>query len=89
MTWNEWKSARTSALRHLFYLYLVGNLRSDLSAALPFLCAVRDPFGALWAEELEDSSTTRKVRLALDEFETAEELTLGIRADPADERPAA
>jgi hypothetical protein len=33
MTWNEWKTAQASSLRARFYLYLVGNLRSDLPAA--------------------------------------------------------
>ncbi|MGA2321923.1 MAG: hypothetical protein ABSG95_14505 [Solirubrobacteraceae bacterium] len=81
MSWNEWKSARTSRLRRFFYLYLVGNLRSDLTDALPFLRIVRDPFETLWAEELEESSKTRKVRLDLDSFADAEELQLGVRQD--------
>ena len=29
MSWNEWKSAQNSKLRAQFFLYLVGNLRSD------------------------------------------------------------
>jgi len=94
MSWNEWKSARTSHLRRLFYLYLVGNLRRDLTDALPFLRAVRDPFGTLWAHELEEHSTTRKVRLDLDGFAVAEELQLGVRRDHSyrqerNENPAA
>ncbi|MBA2555766.1 MAG: DUF3883 domain-containing protein [Chloroflexi bacterium] len=37
MTWNEWKSARDSRIRERFWLYLVGNLRSDLGASRPFI----------------------------------------------------
>ena len=74
MTWNEWKTARTSELRRFFFLYLVGNLRSDLAGAVPFLCAIRDPVGTMMARELEENATTRKVRIALHEFEVAEEL---------------
>jgi hypothetical protein len=82
MTWNEWKSARNSELRRMFYLYLVGNLRRDLPDAAPFLRAIRDPFGTLWAEEREERSTARKVRLDLDGFTVADEEKLGVRADP-------
>jgi hypothetical protein len=81
MSWNEWKTAQNSELRRFFFLYLVGNLRRDLSEALPFLRAVRDPFGALWAQERADFSETRKVRLDLDAFDLAEEERLGIRED--------
>lgn len=78
MTWNEWKSARQSVLRPHFFLYLVGNLRSDLKDARPFLRAIRDPFGSFWAEEVSDAAVRRAVRLDLETFMTAEELTLGV-----------
>ena len=60
MSWNEWKSARNSELRDLFYLYLVGNLRRDLGDAVPFIRAVHDPFGTIWAEEVQHDSRTGK-----------------------------
>jgi len=44
MTWNEWKTARDSHLRQRYYLYLVGNLRSDLASAEPFVRAINDPY---------------------------------------------
>lgn len=86
MSWNEWKSARNSALRKLFYLYLVGNLRSDLGDAVPFLRAVHDPFATIWAEEVEETSRSRKVQLKVTQFTAAEHLDLEVRrvqADPA------
>lgn len=82
MTWNEWKSAKASSLRERFYLYLVGNLRTDLGAAAPFLRAIHDPFSSLWAREVEDASVHRSIQLNVLEFATAEELVLSVRAAP-------
>ena len=79
MSWNEWKAARNSALRKLFYLYLVGNLRSDLGDAVPFIRAVHDPFATIWAEEIEQNSTSRKVQLNVSQFKAAEHLDLQVR----------
>jgi hypothetical protein len=81
MTWNEWKSARGSALREWYYLYLVGNLRSDLGDAVPYLRAIRDPFGTLLDQTITESRTTRAVRLVVDDFKMAEELRLEVRPD--------
>ena len=86
MSWNEWKSARNSELRDLFYLYLVGNLRSDLGDAVPFLRAVHDPFQTIWAEQVEQNSQKRKVQLQVTQFAAAEHLDLGVRR--AAEAPA-
>jgi hypothetical protein len=85
MSWNEWKSARNSKLRDLFYLYLVGNLRSDLGDAVPFLRAVHDPFATIWAEEVTQDSHTRRVQLHVTQFAAAEHLDLGVRrtAEPS------
>jgi hypothetical protein len=80
MTWNEWKSAKLSSLRERFYLYLVGNLRTDLGSAAPFLRAIHDPFSSLWAKEIEDASVRRSIQLNVLEFTQAEELVLGVRA---------
>lgn len=43
MSWNEWKSARANQLRQRFYLYLVGNLRSDLKGSKPFIRTIVQP----------------------------------------------
>jgi hypothetical protein len=81
MSWNEWKSARSNVLRERFWLYLAGNLRADLPKATPFLRAIRDPFGTLLAETVEDVAVRRAVQLRVREFGVAEELQLGVRAD--------
>lgn len=81
MTWNEWKTARKESLRSRFYLYLVGNLRSDLPGASPFIRTVRDPFGSIRAEESVDESATRKVVLRVAEFDEAAHLELGVAND--------
>lgn len=79
MTWNEWKTARNSDLRRLFYLYLVGNLRSDLEGATPFIKMIRDPFQSVWAEEQHHQATSRKIQLNVGLFTQAELLSLGVR----------
>ena len=86
MTWNEWKSAKTSSLRECFYLYLVGNLRTDLGSAPPFLRAIRDPFSSLWAKEIQDASVRRSIQLNVLEFEQAEELVIGHSHHPPGRR---
>ncbi len=78
MTWNEWKTAQSPDLRSHFYLYLAGNLRSDLPDARPFLRTVRDPYESMSSEEHEEETRSRKVVLYVSEFDEAEELTLGI-----------
>lgn len=78
MTWNEWKTAQNDRLRSHFYLYLVGNLRSDLPEARPFLRAVRDPYATIRAEEQIGHATTRRVMLHVEEFEQAEYLEIGV-----------
>jgi hypothetical protein len=79
MSWNEWKSAQNSSLRPLYYLYLVGNLRSDLGDAVPFIRTVRDPFATIWAEEVEENSRSRRIQLHVSQFEAAEHLDLSVR----------
>lgn len=79
MTWNEWKTARQSDLRRIFFLYLVGNLRSDLDGATPFIKMIRDPFESVWAEEQHHQATSRKVQLNVGLFTQAELLSLGVR----------
>jgi hypothetical protein len=79
MSWNEWKSARSSEFRTLFWLYLVGNLRADLPHARPFIRAINDPFGNLESRELEDRRIARAVQLQVREFTEAEQLDLGVK----------
>ena len=79
MSWNEWKSARNSELRKYFYLYLVGNLRSDLGDAMPFIRAVHDPFATIWAEEIQQDATSRRIQLNLSHFKTAEQPEILVR----------
>ena len=88
MSWNEWKSAQASDVRGRFWLYLVGNLRADLEHALPFVRAIKDPFGTLIADEVQELSTRRAVQLLVREFKVAEHLDLGVRAkaSPTEER---
>lgn len=80
MNWNEWKTARASDMRNRFWLYLVGNLRSDLAHAVPFVRAISDPFGSLVADEVEEQQLRRAVQLRVREFSEAEHLDLGVTA---------
>ncbi len=79
MSWNEWKSARSNQLRQRFYLYLVGNLRSDLNGTKPFVRTIRDPFEQLLAEISLNKRVERKVHLAVNLFREAEHLDLSVR----------
>ena len=78
MSWNEWKTARASDVRGSFWLYLVGNLRSDLPHATPYVRAIRDPFGSLVADEVSERQLRRAVQLRVAEFKQAEHLDLGV-----------
>jgi hypothetical protein len=79
MTWNEWKTAQHSQIRPYFYLYLVGNLRADLPNAQPFIRTVHDPFANLWnTTTTTETAIRRTVQLNIQEFDAAEELTLGV-----------
>ena len=79
MSWNEWKTAGSSSIRHLFWLYLVGNLRADLEQAVPFVRAIHDPFGTLAAQTTIHEQRRRSVQLKVREFTQAEHLDLGLR----------
>lgn len=81
MSWNEWKTAQASAMRPLFWLYLVGNLRADLPNARPYVRAIHDPFGTLEAQEVEHEELRRAVQLRVREFKEAEHLDLGVDDD--------
>jgi len=86
MTWNEWKTARDSALRKKFYLYLVSNLRSDLGDRKPYLRAIHDPFGSLLHQELVESSVQRSIQLRVQEFAEAEHQSIEVVAGGLDEK---
>ena len=79
MTWNEWKTAQASSLRARFYLYLVGNLRSDLPAAQPYIRTIRNPFEQIAADVQVSRTTQRKVQLTVTEFREAEHLDLTVK----------
>ena len=86
MSWNEWKSAK-GAFRERFWLYLVGNLRSDVAGARPFVRGIRDPFGTLLSTELDDVVRRRSVQLRVREFTTAEQLQLDVDQGRHDQTP--
>lgn len=80
MTWNEWKTAKASTLRERFYLYLVGNLRSDLVAAQPYLRTIQNPFEQMVADVQVTQAIQKKVQLAVHEFREAEHLDITVRS---------
>jgi hypothetical protein len=84
MTWNEWKTAASSTLRFRFYLYLVGNLRSDLESSAPYIRTIRNPFEQLIADIQVNRTESRKVQLAVHFFKEAEHLELSVRDNSVD-----
>lgn len=85
MTWNEWKTAKASTLRGRFYLYLVGNLRSDLAAAQPYIRTIQNPVEQMVADVHVTQTPQRKVQLFVNEFREAEHLDLKLRQPSQDE----
>ena len=79
MTWNEWKVSSDSGLSERFYLYLIGNLRSDIPGATPFDRTIRDPVSQLRADVTVEQRTQQKVQLRVDRFREAEELVLTVK----------
>ena len=84
MTWNEWKTATSSTLRSRFYLYLVGNLRSDLDGSTPYIRTIKNPFEQLIADVQVNHAVSRKVQLAVNLFKEAEHLDLSVRSRAVD-----
>ncbi len=74
-------------MREHFWLYLVGNLRADLQHALPFVRAIRNPFGTLAGSTFDDVIRRRSVQLRIREFAAAEGL-LQLRHDDVRTRAA-
>ena len=85
MTWNEWKTAKTSNLRDRFYLYLVGNLRADLPEAHPYIRTIKNPFEQIAADVQISRSIQRKVQLAVHAFREAEHLDIKVARPLSDE----
>jgi hypothetical protein len=79
ISWNEWKTAGSSKLRDFFYLYLVGNLRSDLHGCAPFVRTIWNPFEQLVANVQVNRAVERKIQLAVHLFRQAEHLDLTVR----------
>jgi hypothetical protein len=84
MTWNEWKTATSSTLTARFYLYLVGNLRSDLNGSRPYIRTIKNPFEQLIADIQVNRNVSRKVQLAVHLFKEAEHLELSVRPHSVD-----
>lgn len=67
ISWNEWKTARTTDVSDLFYLYIVGNLRKDIQAD-PYVREIPNPFELLRAETEERTETKREVKVDITRF---------------------
>jgi len=78
MSWNEWKCAQNSKLRSQFYLYLVGNLRSDLLGAKPFIRTIKNPFEQMEAKVIEERVLRQTIQLSVNCFENADHLDLTV-----------
>lgn len=62
VTWNEWKTASTSTVQDLYYLYIAGNLRKDIQSE-PYLREIPNPFAVLNTETEEMVKKEVKVRV--------------------------
>lgn len=78
MSWNEWKTAKGSKLRPYYYLYLVGNLRSDLRDGKPFIRTIKNPFEQIASDVRINRQEQRQVMLAVHLFKEAEHLDLEV-----------
>lgn len=79
MTWNEWKTASNNRLRQCYYLYMVGNLRSDIPNSIPFVRTICDPYGQLSAEVVQGGAPRKKLKLEVALFSEAAHLDLVVR----------
>ncbi|MEO1936561.1 MAG: DUF3883 domain-containing protein, partial [Myxococcales bacterium] len=80
MTWNEWKTAKNGLLAEKYWLYLMGNLRSDLSDSRPFLQMVHNPFARIRAVAVAEHSLKRKIQIHTGQFVEAEIIDLRVRS---------
>jgi hypothetical protein len=74
LTWNEWKTARTSEVQDLYYLYIIGNLRKDVKSD-PYLRELPNPFALLNAERRQRRETTNEVKVDVRSFKKETEIT--------------
>jgi len=84
MTWNEWKVSSNNKLARRFYLYLVGNLRSDIPGAVPFVRTILDPMAQLRGAVVSEHRVQQKVQLRVDRFREAEEIVLTVLTATSD-----
>jgi len=78
MTWNEWKTAEHGQLAGKYWLYLIGNLRSDLCDSRPFLQMVHNPFARIRAVPVTEQSFKRKIQIHTSRFEEAKVIELTV-----------
>lgn len=84
VTWNEWKTASTSAVRKSYYLYIVGNLRKDITSE-PYLREIEDPFGRLNTETKE--TVKKEIQINVTSFKEGEyikETNITVEDDSSD-----
>jgi len=87
MTWNEWKTAENGILAVRYWLYLIGNLRSDLNGSKPFLQMIRNPFARIRAVAVTEQSLKRKIQIHTGQFEEAEIIDLRTKGkNPAQKK---
>lgn len=77
VTWNEWKTASKEEVSEIYYLYIVGNLRKDVSSE-PYIKEIPNPFDILRSEVQEEKKTTKKLKVRVDKFQQE----VGIRKMP-------
>jgi hypothetical protein len=73
VTWNEWKTASTSEVQDLYYLYIVGNLRKDVQSD-PYIRELPNPFGLLNAETKKRQEVKKEVKVNVRSFKEEAEI---------------
>lgn len=73
VTWNEWKTASTSEVQELFYLYIVGNLRKDVQSD-PYIRELPNPFSLLNAETKKHREVKKEVKVNVRSFKKEAEI---------------
>jgi len=58
----------------------VGNLRSDIPGAVPFVRTILNPVAQLRGALVSERRVQQKVQLRVDRFREAEEMVLTVRA---------
>lgn len=73
ITWNEWKTASEPGVQDLFYLYIVGNLRKDVSSE-PYLKEIPNPFQLLNSETQKQREVRKEVKVDVTSFKKQAEI---------------